>query len=825
MIKKSFVLLITILCLVWGCKSGSNPSGPALPNNFIQTGPASLNIAIVIPDNQELKASAILSTLASVNFKLTLLNPQDGTVFPINKTVGVENGSATVYFSNLPSLPAYVNISIASGSIAGFKKFSGSVDLIAGNNTMIVSPEGTNATTTIAAYVMEQLSKDPIRLKVAPVKLVDSINQMLLGLDISSSLINVTATNKFIGSINIDSVDKTFRNLVNLSSMPLRATWLCSDPNGNIYNSTGGGIWRIYPGEPVQLVSNQGVRIDYVPADGSDPLDMQLSFYGICWFNGYLTFSAHSSSRSMIYQLRNGKVYRLAGEGPIGYSGDGGPALSARIYYPKGITTDGQRLFFSDYGNDKIRMIDKYGVISTLPLNIPINCEKIYWYDNKLFILDYLSSSIKIFENGLVKDFAFISQTIKPDAIPARSANLTPVNNIYITSIAGIVAYKTGHIVIYGRNAPDAGVIYIENGLATAWPYPLADPNAVLNVNGNLVVGDEFDQVYQIGTLAESPSPKPIPQPGPLPGVSPFKLLIDTNSLNQRPKWLCADPSGNVYMSGGQAIWRIYPGTPEKLVWNNNSITDYIPEDGSNPLDVRLTIGSICWFNGYLTFVARSSLKSMIYQLRSGGVFRIAGSVIGFGGDGGPAIDSRIYSPEGLTSDGDNLYIADSGNGRIRKIDSNGRITTYAGNGSYGSSGENISALEASISTEHILWHDNKLLISDYGFQSVRAIENGIIKTFAFVKKDQVPDAIAAIYADKTPVNKVWLNSPKGITSYKNGYVVCYGRNFPHAGAVYIENGLATALVAPFSYVHAALEVNGNLFVCDEFMKVWAIIK
>ena len=234
-----------------------------------------------------------------------------------------------------------------------------------------------------------------------------------------------------------------------------------------------------------------------------------------------------------------------------------------------------------------------------------------------------------------------------------------------------------------------------------------------------------------------------------------------------------------------------------------------------------LNYSSICWFNGYLTFVA----TNMIYQLRPGGVFRIAGSVIGFWGDGGPAIDARIYSPRALTTDGENLYIADYGNDRIRKIDAKGIITTYAGNGSSGSSGENISALEAGISAEHIFWHDNKLLISDYGFQSVRSIENGIIKTFAFVKKDQVPDAIAAIYSNATPINKVWLNYPNGVTSYKNGYVVCYGSNFPHAGAVYIENGSATALVTPFYNINAALGVNGNLFVCDEFMKVWAILK
>jgi hypothetical protein len=61
----------------------------------------------------------------------------------------------------------------------------------------------------------------------------------------------------------------------------------------------------------------------------------------------------------------------------------------------------------------------------------------------------------------------------------------------------------------------------------------------------------------------------------------------------------------------------------------------------------------------------------------------------GFSGDNGPATSAQLYSPQGLAVDSaSNLYIADSGNNRIRKV-SNGVITTVAGNGTGGVSGDN----------------------------------------------------------------------------------------------------------------------------------------
>ena len=68
---------------------------------------------------------------------------------------------------------------------------------------------------------------------------------------------------------------------------------------------------------------------------------------------------------------------------------------------------------------------------------------------------------------------------------------------------------------------------------------------------------------------------------------------------------------------------------------------------------------------------------------------RVAGNATnGFSGDNGPAVNAQLYGPNGLALDlAGNLYIADTNNGRIRKV-SNGIITTVAGNGAPSDSGD-----------------------------------------------------------------------------------------------------------------------------------------
>lgn len=111
--------------------------------------------------------------------------------------------------------------------------------------------------------------------------------------------------------------------------------------------------------------------------------------------------------------------------------------------------------------------------------------------------------------------------------------------------------------------------------------------------------------------------------------------------------------------------------------------------------------------------------------------------ISGFGGDGGTATSATLNTPTGLAIDGaGNVYIADSGNHRIRRVDSNGIITTVAGSsGPYGGfAGDGSLAANAQLNTPIGLVADHlgNLYIADAGNARVRRIDpQGIITTVA----------------------------------------------------------------------------------------------
>src|SRR5271157_3422482 len=104
-------------------------------------------------------------------------------------------------------------------------------------------------------------------------------------------------------------------------------------------------------------------------------------------------------------------------------------------------------------------------------------------------------------------------------------------------------------------------------------------------------------------------------------------------------------------------------------------------------------------------------------------------------GDGGQAVAAQLEQPEGIVVDrAGNLYIADAANHRVRKVTPAGVISTVAGNGHQGFSGDNGPASAAQLNQPYGLALDvaGNLYIADYGNQRVRLIgTNGNITTVA----------------------------------------------------------------------------------------------
>ncbi|MBI3378080.1 MAG: hypothetical protein HY035_06750 [Nitrospirae bacterium] len=120
----------------------------------------------------------------------------------------------------------------------------------------------------------------------------------------------------------------------------------------------------------------------------------------------------------------------------------------------------------------------------------------------------------------------------------------------------------------------------------------------------------------------------------------------------------------------------------------------------------------------------------------SGVITTVAGNgQYGFSGDGGSAIQARLYYPFGVTVDTvGNIYIADLGNQRIRKVDTNGVITTAAGDGESGFSGDGGPAISARLNNPYGVTADNagNIYIADFQNQRIRKVDtSGIITTVA----------------------------------------------------------------------------------------------
>ncbi len=107
----------------------------------------------------------------------------------------------------------------------------------------------------------------------------------------------------------------------------------------------------------------------------------------------------------------------------------------------------------------------------------------------------------------------------------------------------------------------------------------------------------------------------------------------------------------------------------------------------------------------------------------------------GFGGDGGNALQARFNQPVDLAIDAqDNLYVADMGNHRIRKISPEGVVSTLAGNGLPGFFGDGRPAEEASLNLPSAVASDNQgnIFLADSGNQRIRGVRpDGAIVTLA----------------------------------------------------------------------------------------------
>ena len=248
------------------------------------------------------------------------------------------------------------------------------------------------------------------------------------------------------------------------------------------------------------------------------------------------------------------------------------------------------------------------------------------------------------------------------------------------------------------------------------------------------------------------------------------------------PYGVAADGAGNVYIadSGNHRIRKVdATGTITTFAGSAGFRGGGLSGDGGPAVQAHLSYPSGVAADGAGNVYIADSTNHRIRKVDPSGVITTiagngpSGGSGSYGGDGGPAVDAQLSFPFGVVVDSaGNLYIADAGNRRIRKIDSTGTITTIAGTGEFGFSGNGGPAVEAEISNPYGVAVDGagNLYIADYGNHRIRKVDvMGMITTFAGITGLVRRRRERGFGGDGGPAVAALLNSPAGVAVDRAG--------------------------------------------------------
>jgi sugar lactone lactonase YvrE len=233
------------------------------------------------------------------------------------------------------------------------------------------------------------------------------------------------------------------------------------DPDGNLYVYTDGTIVKVTPSGDVSSVAGTGR--EGLSGDGGPATQARISLYGAGMAidaegNLYIPQYDHHVVREID---TNGIITTIAGTGKPGFSGDGGPAVKAKLNGPTTVRLDGEgNLYISDVENYRIRRIDTNGIITTVAGNgepgfpddgadateVPVGGSDVYAdAEGNIYVTDEGSPGIfKVDPGGILTVLAGTGDDgYSGDGGPATEAKLSeptkvaigPDGNLYIADL------------------------------------------------------------------------------------------------------------------------------------------------------------------------------------------------------------------------------------------------------------------------------------------------------------------------------------------------------------------------------------------------------
>jgi len=519
--------------------------------------------------------------------------------------------------------------------------------------------------------------------------------------------------------------------------------------------------------------------------------------------NVYIADLANQRIRKV--NAATGVITTVAGNGTKGFSGDGGPAVNASLNDPRGVAVDSAgNVFIADFVNQRVRKVDATGEITTvagngtqgfngdgvLAVNANLNDPRAVAVDSagNLYIADQSNRRVR------KVDAAGVITTVAGNGVGGFTGDDGPATSARLGNPFG-VAVSTGNLYIADRTNQRVRKVDATDGTGV-----------ITTVAGNGTLGFSGD-----GGQADSAS---LALPSGV-GVDSAGNLFIVDSFNQRVRKV--DTSGVITTEAGN-------GTAGFSGDNGLATSASLVGPSSAAVDGA---GNL--------FIADQSNQRVRKVDGTGVITTVAGNgTLGFSGDNGPAVSASLGSPLRIAVDSaGNLFIADFINQRVRKVDAaSGVITTVAGNGTSGFSGDNGPAVSASLAGPSGVAVDSadNLFIADQSNQRVRRVDaaTGVITTVAG-SGDQLP----AFSGDGDPATSARLGNPYDVTVDSGGNLFIADLSNQRVRKVDAATGIITTVAGNGSAGFSgdggaansasladprgvAVDSDGNLFIADQ---------
>ncbi|MPR35737.1 hypothetical protein GBK04_20875 [Cytophagaceae bacterium SJW1-29] len=648
-------------------------------------------------------------------------------------------------------------------------------------------------------------------------------------------------------------------------------------PTDVVVNAAG----ELYIADPtnarIRKVSSSGI-ITTVLGDGSTAysgagLDVDDSG------NLYLANYSHRVIKADIV----GNIVTIAGLGNPGFSGDGGAATSARLNTPTDVLFDAEGAFYiADRDNNRIRKVNPNGIISTvagngvagfsgdggLATNAKLNSPTSFALDGvgNLYIVDKLNNRIRKLSPPTITlnspicrqtdsfEVFYTSTITNPDHYIVTGTGIspnqtgTPPGSVGSIKVSFDPATFTGSFTLVLTNSITGFSTIPANGTVSVNVSPTA---FFVTGGGSFCAGDSTGAVGLDGSqsginyqLLSGGTAVGNPVAGTGSAIS-FGTVTEANTYSV--VGTNATNGCQTTMTSSAKIEEAPVATLTKsgdLSTTVSSVTlTATPANGQNyqylftgpsvvSQDPSSNIASVNMSGFYTVKISRTAgcfSTATVFVEKSKIINTVAGTGNpGFSGDGGPATSASLGSPYGVTADGTgNIYVADQYNHRIRKISSSGAISTIAGNGTAGFSGDGGAATNASLSAPARVALDGSgnLYIADQNNNRIRKVStNGIISTIA-------GNGTAGFAGDGGAAINASLAAPTGVAVDESGYIYIADRDNNRIRKVgndgiistFAGNGVAgvggdggTATIAGlYAPTDVAVDGSGNVFIAD----------